>query len=94
MLQSIEETLADQITTLREELRDLSARAAKQTNSAWEGTEYAFHSAKEAVSDIATEARDQGQKAIQYTKDNPGTISIWAAVGVTVAIAYFLLKRR
>jgi len=94
MARTIEETLADQITSLREELKDLSARAEKQTNSAWEGTEYAFSSAKEAVSDFAAEARDQGQKAVRYTRDNPGTISVWAAVGVAAAIAYFLLKRR
>lgn len=94
MARTIEETLADQITSLREELKDLSTRAAKQTNSAWEGTEHAFHSAKEAVSDIATQAHDQGQKAIRYTRDNPAIISIWTAVGVTAVIAYFLIKRR
>ncbi|MBA8838343.1 MULTISPECIES: hypothetical protein [unclassified Ochrobactrum] len=94
MAQSIEEKLAEQITILREQIKDLSSRAAKQTSSASESVEHAFHTTTDVVSDIATEARDQGQKAIQYTKDNPGIISVWAAVGVTAAIAYLLLQRR
>ncbi len=46
------------------------------------------------MSEIVTEARDQGQKAINYSKDNPGNIFIWVSAGVTAAIAYLLSQRR
>ncbi|MBA8821445.1 hypothetical protein BRY73_16150 [Ochrobactrum sp. P6BS-III] len=94
MAQSIEEKLAEQITILREQIKDFSSRAAKQTSSASDGVERVLHSTRDVVSEIVTEARDQGQKAINYTKDNPGNIFIWASAGVTAAIAYLLSQRR
>jgi ElaB/YqjD/DUF883 family membrane-anchored ribosome-binding protein len=94
MAQTTEGMLSEQIDALRKEISSLSSRLSDHLGNLSGATDDALASTKDAVNVLAEGAREHGQRAVQYARENPGTTSAWASVGLVALVACMLMKGR
>ena len=95
MAQTTEGMLSEQIDALRKEISSLSSRLSDHLGNLSGATDDALASTKDAVNVLAEGAREHGQRAVQYARENPGTASAaWASVGLVALVACMLIKGR
>lgn len=94
MAQTTEGMLSEQIDALRKEISSLSSRLSDHLGNLSGATDDALASTKDAVNVLAEGAREHGQRAVQYARQNPGTASAWASVGLVALVACMLMKGR